>query len=218
MESDPTQKPFTPEVLDKTVIAIPLLEILRKEGEGQPRALHPIIIDINLEYHEGRPAARERITQEIAEAIQRFGSPDRPAVQQGVNAAKTRLSEQYIFRGARRRRHSRPRQDRQRGTQSIGRAGRSCRAARHLPDLARLQDPGAHQQDRRDGQGGRGALVVFRRRRRHRLGRARFGRRQDASSLCGHQNLVLSPALQHRFHGANGPGDAPATSSGTALM
>src|SRR5215510_9398736 len=86
MDEDPTQKPFTPEVLDKTVIAIPLLEILRKEGKRKPRALHPIIIDINLEYREGRGAARERITKEIASAIERFGSP---GVQQGINAAKT---------------------------------------------------------------------------------------------------------------------------------
>ena len=94
MDEDPKQKPFTPEVLDKTVIAIPLLDILDAEDKGKPKALQPVIIDINLEYRDGREAARSRITQEIETAIQRFGTP---GVKQGVNVAKTRLSEQYIF-------------------------------------------------------------------------------------------------------------------------
>src|SRR4051794_9598683 len=32
-QTDPNKKPFTPEVLDKTVIAIPLLEMFREESE-----------------------------------------------------------------------------------------------------------------------------------------------------------------------------------------
>ena len=33
METNPNKKPFTPRVLDKTVIAIPLLDILTKESK-----------------------------------------------------------------------------------------------------------------------------------------------------------------------------------------
>jgi serine protease AprX len=95
MESDPTKKPFTPEVLDKTVIAIPLLEILQaEEGQPAPRPLQPVIIDINLEYRDGATAARERIKDEVASAIKQFGTP---GVVQGINEAKSRLSEQYLF-------------------------------------------------------------------------------------------------------------------------
>src|SRR5262249_18234255 len=59
-ESDSTKRPFTPEVLDRTIIAIPLLEDFRKEleelREHPTRApkIYPVIIDINLEYHFGR--------------------------------------------------------------------------------------------------------------------------------------------------------------------
>ena len=56
-QSDPTKKPFTPEVLDRTVIAIPLLDKIKKDGETK---IQPIIIDLNLDYHGGREAARER--------------------------------------------------------------------------------------------------------------------------------------------------------------
>jgi serine protease AprX len=95
MESDPNKKPFTPEVLDKTVIAIPLLEILESEDAAPaPRAPQPVIIDVNLEYRQGAAAARERVKAEVAAAIVQFGTP---GVAQGVNEAKSKLSEQYLF-------------------------------------------------------------------------------------------------------------------------
>ena len=95
MEADPTKKPFTPEVLDKTVIAIPLLEILKaEEALPPPRPPQPVIIDINLEYREGAPAARRRIKEHVAAAIQQFGTA---GVRQGINEAKSILSEQYFF-------------------------------------------------------------------------------------------------------------------------
>ncbi|HEY2906447.1 MAG TPA: hypothetical protein VGJ29_11160, partial [Vicinamibacterales bacterium] len=95
MEADPTKKPFTPEVLDKTVIAIPLLEILKAEdAQPQPRPPQPVIIDINLEYREGPIAARRRIQEHVAAAIQQFGTA---GVRQGINEAKSALSEQYFF-------------------------------------------------------------------------------------------------------------------------
>jgi serine protease AprX len=95
MEEDPTKKPFLPQVLDKTVIAIPLLDILDVEkSKPQPRPPQPIIIDINLEYREGPVVARQRIKNYVATAIQQFGTP---GVKQGINEAKSALSEQYFF-------------------------------------------------------------------------------------------------------------------------
>jgi serine protease AprX len=91
---------FTPRVLDKTVIAIPLLDILdeeeaRKKKGGKPEP-QLVIIDINLEYREGPAAARERIKEEIVRAIKEFGSKGK-RIEQGVNEAKSELSEQYLF-------------------------------------------------------------------------------------------------------------------------
>jgi subtilisin family serine protease len=95
MDADPNKKPFTPEVLDKTVIAIPLLEMLKDEDEGRrPPAPHPVIIDVNLEYRDGPQAARERVKKEVADAIARLGTKN---VSQGINEAKSSLSEQYLF-------------------------------------------------------------------------------------------------------------------------
>jgi hypothetical protein len=56
-ESDPTEKPFTPETLDRTVIAIPLLDEIKKN----PDKIQGIVIDVNLEYPGGREKARENI-------------------------------------------------------------------------------------------------------------------------------------------------------------
>jgi serine protease AprX len=95
MESDPSKKPFTPEVLDKTVIAIPLLTILQaEEGQPDPRPPQPVIIDINLEFRNGAAAARQRIKADIEAAVKEIGTP---GVTQGVNHAKSDLPEQYLF-------------------------------------------------------------------------------------------------------------------------
>lgn len=101
-QSNPEKKPFVPEILDKTVIAVPLLEILRKEDAAlekdpqlQPRA-HPVIIDLNLEYPGGRKAAKEQIQAKILEAIENVGRNKDPK-HQGINQAKSRFSEQYLF-------------------------------------------------------------------------------------------------------------------------
>jgi serine protease AprX len=86
-ESDPTEKPFTPETLDRTVIAIPLLEKIEKEG---PAKLQDVIIDVNLEYPGGREKAREIIKNWIDELT--AGDPD-----QDINRAKSKYSQQYLF-------------------------------------------------------------------------------------------------------------------------
>jgi subtilisin family serine protease len=95
METNPNKKPFTPRVLDKTVIAIPLLDILTKESRKKKPAPVPVIIDINLEYRAGAAAARDRIKEEVTEAILKHRTSKK--VVQGINEEKSELSEQYFF-------------------------------------------------------------------------------------------------------------------------
>jgi subtilisin family serine protease len=94
-EEDPEKRPFLPSVLDRTVIAIPLLKHLR-EVEGTPAATVPIdiIVDINLEYVGGRRGARERVVEMVDEAVRRTGGD---AAREGINTAKSDLSPQYLF-------------------------------------------------------------------------------------------------------------------------
>jgi subtilisin family serine protease len=88
---DPTKKPFTPEVLDRTVIAIPLLDQIKKDGETK---LQPIIIDLNLDYHGGREAARAQAQKLVKDIIADLGLDPK---QQNVNDTKSKLSHQYLF-------------------------------------------------------------------------------------------------------------------------
>ncbi|MBG0794470.1 S8 family serine peptidase [Methylocystis sp. H62] len=99
LESDPTRKPFTPEVLDKTVIAVPLLELLEAERKKLARdptqkpAVHPIIIDLDLEFPGGRDKARDEVKAMIEELLKQAGSPS----DEGVSESKSKLSQQYVF-------------------------------------------------------------------------------------------------------------------------
>ncbi|HEY7315932.1 MAG TPA: S8 family peptidase [Candidatus Binatia bacterium] len=90
-QTDPTKKPFTPEVLDRTVIAVPLLDKIKKDGEA---ALQPIIIDLNLDYPGGRQEARKRALQLVQEISVELGLDPK---QQNVNDTKSKLSQQYLF-------------------------------------------------------------------------------------------------------------------------
>ncbi len=111
-KSHPGEKGFTPEVLDKTIIAIPLLKKLKEEEDeakktaqlaaarGAPPAvtrppLHPVIIDLNLLYPvNGRKGARTRVEALVPMAVaDTGGDPD----EEGINEAKSALSEQYLF-------------------------------------------------------------------------------------------------------------------------
>ena len=99
-----TPKPFDPTTLDRTVIAIPLLEKIeaeereaaaaRRKKIDRPPVIIPIIIDLNLLYPGGRSEAKETVLGWIKQAIQRAATvPER----QGVHRAKTDLSSQYVF-------------------------------------------------------------------------------------------------------------------------
>jgi serine protease AprX len=82
-------KRFDPRILDRSVIAIPLLEAI-DEDDNKVRA---VIIDVNIDYDEGRDTARTWIREAI-NAITEVASADE---NQGVRKKKTELSNQYIF-------------------------------------------------------------------------------------------------------------------------
>jgi subtilisin family serine protease len=83
---------FTPDVLDSTVIALPLLEKL--EERGGTRKIYEIIVDLNLDYPGGRDQAQRRVWELIEDLVKRArGGRD----EQGVKPTKTKLSKQYLF-------------------------------------------------------------------------------------------------------------------------
>jgi hypothetical protein len=99
--ADPQEsREFTPEQLDRTVLAIPLIKTLRDERrklEAHPELepmKYPIVADINLEYSKDRRETREEAENLIEAAIDACG---RDKDHQGVHRAKTDRSQQYIF-------------------------------------------------------------------------------------------------------------------------
>jgi serine protease AprX len=93
-QSDATKKPFTPEILDKTVIAMPLLRMLEQE-RGDREKIHPIIIDLNGDYPDGMPAARNWVVAETEKIVKDIGINKDPK-SQGINLVKSQLT-QYLF-------------------------------------------------------------------------------------------------------------------------
>jgi serine protease AprX len=92
-------KPFDPLVLDKTVIAIPLLEKIRLENQNNAeRVIYRVIIDLNLEYPSGRDGARDWVIANVQNAIRaverRSGLV---AGGQDVDQAKSNQTSQYLF-------------------------------------------------------------------------------------------------------------------------
>jgi subtilisin family serine protease len=103
-QSDPQKKPFVPEVLDRTVIAIPLLKELKAEEEALDRAvpgkpkIYDVIIDLHLEYPGGRERARDRVVALVGEILADRGKTSTIAPgTQGINENKSKLSAQYLF-------------------------------------------------------------------------------------------------------------------------
>jgi subtilisin family serine protease len=108
-ESDPQKEPFTPRTLDRTIIAMPLLEKVR---DAKPEDQFDIIIDVNLEYSGGRSAARDTLWGWIdalpavlpshpQPAGQAASSTEQPASgqgkRQGIDISKSKYSQQYLF-------------------------------------------------------------------------------------------------------------------------
>ena len=90
---------FDPLVLDKTVIAIPLLDKIRQETmAGAARTIYKVIIDLNLEYPTGREGARDWVIANVAKAKevieQKYGlAPET----QDVDQSKSSQTNQYLF-------------------------------------------------------------------------------------------------------------------------
>lgn len=97
--SDATKKPFDPENLSSSVIAIPLLRDLREKKKPDP---YPVIIDLNLEYPgtdgelTGRKAAKKWVEDEIPRIIADLKKNAKPSYQ-GIDPEKSRFTEQYLF-------------------------------------------------------------------------------------------------------------------------
>jgi subtilisin family serine protease len=99
-----TPKHFEPDILDRSVIAIPLLEQIEQEEKDAAAArrkkvarapkIFPVIIDLNLNFAEGRQKAQDVTLEWIAESIAKVGTVTEG---QGVHHAKTDLSNQYVF-------------------------------------------------------------------------------------------------------------------------
>jgi len=76
---------FRPENLDKTVIAIPLLNAIEKKPKGN----YHVIIDLHLDYLEGRAIAKEKVF-ELFELLATMGDAQ-------IDKDKSKLSHQYLF-------------------------------------------------------------------------------------------------------------------------
>jgi subtilisin family serine protease len=82
---------FDPKTLDRTVIALPLLQQMAEKGDD---ALFDVVIDLNLNFPGGRDRARERVRDLAVASLASAGGPQ-PGI--GVDDRKTELSEQYVF-------------------------------------------------------------------------------------------------------------------------
>ena len=89
---------FNPRILDRTVIAIPLLEEINAEREkGSTPAVRHVIIDLNLNFEGGRAKAFERIRTPASEALRDL---KRVKPRQGLtpmNDAEEVKDTQYVF-------------------------------------------------------------------------------------------------------------------------
>jgi len=83
-------KRFDPRMLDRSVIAIPLLEEINKDDNE----IHAVIIDANLDYPGGRDLARTWIREAIKTGVAKIAPDDE---KQAVREKKSDLSNQYVF-------------------------------------------------------------------------------------------------------------------------
>ncbi|KAA9338966.1 S8 family peptidase [Adhaeribacter soli] len=111
--SNPDEYNFTPQVLDKTIIALPLLKEMQEEDKLRgtlidqnkskrskggstvnvpKRKVYDVIIDLNLGFEDGRKGAQERVVEMVKSIM------DSPHIYQGkINEIKTKYSNQYVF-------------------------------------------------------------------------------------------------------------------------
>ncbi len=88
------QRPFEPKALDKTVIALPLLQQL-DQAEREPDKLHAVVIDLNVEFPDGVPKAGQWVIGAAADIIQKrkTGEP----VKQGLTHGDKPVTQQYLY-------------------------------------------------------------------------------------------------------------------------
>jgi subtilisin family serine protease len=82
-DGDLNPEAYDPRILDRSVIAIPLLRRIERAAEHKPRRPVPVVIDVNLNYPGGRPAATERTLELIETAVREAGDE---GIQQGAGA------------------------------------------------------------------------------------------------------------------------------------
>ncbi|MGE5264308.1 MAG: S8 family peptidase [Acidobacteriota bacterium] len=93
-EGHPPQSTFRPGILAKSVIAIPLLNILKRDT-NEPAKIHAIVIDLNLEYPKGIQGARAWTKDAIEKIVKEKGITKAP--QQGLRPEKSGTNPQYLF-------------------------------------------------------------------------------------------------------------------------
>jgi serine protease AprX len=94
-QTNPEEKPFTPETLDRTTIAIPLLDKLTHAASEDA---FEVIIDVNLDYPGGREAARTEVAKWVNALPDVMASASKHGSDKlGINEGKGRFSQQYLF-------------------------------------------------------------------------------------------------------------------------
>lgn len=86
-------KAFVPDDLQSSIIALPLLDEIRRIEEEEPGKPLDVIIDVNLNYPEGRDAAQQRILRTIKALVKKHEVGEA----QGIYDHKTKLTKQYVF-------------------------------------------------------------------------------------------------------------------------
>lgn len=87
-------KRFDPDVLTRSVIAIPLLQDI----EANPEAEHPVIIDLNLDHPEGRAGARDQVVS-LLHVVLRTPKARRDGDEWPgrLDRTKSQAVDQYLF-------------------------------------------------------------------------------------------------------------------------
>jgi serine protease AprX len=89
---------FNPRILDRTVIAIPLLEKINAEREqGSARAVRHVIIDLNLNFEGGRAKAVERIRKLSSDVVRDLKKMKPRQGLTSMNDAEEVKDTQYVF-------------------------------------------------------------------------------------------------------------------------
>lgn len=92
--SDETKR-FDPKNLDKTILAVPLLQNV--EGPEKKLGRLPVIIDLNLLFPGGRRKARETALEQIARVVGESDGVEALYDLKIVDRLKSRYSNQYLF-------------------------------------------------------------------------------------------------------------------------